>query len=129
VSGLSSFHGCDGCLRRSLDAVVLLLAVVSSLGRPSLPAGCCKLGKAHGPDVGKQKLACRANSVSVQEICWGRGQSLTDVRFAARSGGTVRGLAMSGLCHVWTAPSWQGLSSRLQVGRCSHVFGLFVRFT
>src|SRR5262245_65410279 len=30
--------------------------------------------------------------------------------------------SMSALCHVWTAPSWQGLSSRLQVGRCSHVF-------
>ena len=26
--------------------------------------------------------------------------------------------------HVWTAPSWQGLSSRMQIGRCSHVFGL-----
>jgi hypothetical protein len=26
--------------------------------------------------------------------------------------------------HVWTAPSWQGLSSRVQIGRCSHVFGL-----
>src|SRR5262249_15152730 len=37
-------------------------------------------------------------------------------------------LQMSASCHVWTAPSWQGFSSRLQVGRCSHVFGLFVRF-
>jgi membrane-bound lytic murein transglycosylase B len=26
--------------------------------------------------------------------------------------------------HVWTAPSWQGESSRRRVGRCSHVFGL-----
>src|SRR4029077_18256578 len=25
---------------------------------------------------------------------------------------------------VWTAPCWQGFSSRLQLGRCSHVFGL-----
>jgi hypothetical protein len=41
----------------------------------------------------------------------------------------IRDLAMSHMCHVWTAPSWQGFSSRLQVGRCSHVFGLFVRFT
>jgi hypothetical protein len=32
-----------------------------------------------------------------------------DVRFAPR---------------VWTAPSWQGLSSRRRVGRCSRVFGL-----
>src|SRR5262245_18141537 len=27
-----------------------------------------------------------------------------------------------------TAPSWQGFSSRLQAGRCSHVSGLFARF-
>src|SRR6266567_1468909 len=27
----------------------------------------------------------------------------------------------SGPGHVWTAPSWQGLSSRCSVGRCSHV--------
>ena len=33
------------------------------------------------------------------------------------------------LRHVWTAPSWQGLSSRRSAGRCSHVFGLRVRFT
>jgi hypothetical protein len=31
--------------------------------------------------------------------------------------------------HVWTAPSWQGESSRRVAGRCSHVFGLLVRFT
>src|SRR5262249_16673749 len=30
----------------------------------------------------------------------------------------------SASCHVWTAPRWQGFSSRLQAGRCSHVFGL-----
>ena len=36
---------------------------------------------------------------------------------------------MSALCHVWTAPSWQGLSSRPQAGRCSHVFGLLARRT
>ena len=32
-------------------------------------------------------------------------------------------------CPVWTAPSWQGKSSRRFAGRCSHVFGLLVRFT
>ena len=32
-------------------------------------------------------------------------------------------------CHVWTARSWQGQSSRRSAGRCSHVFGLLVRFT
>jgi hypothetical protein len=38
-------------------------------------------------------------------------------------------LDMSVKCHVWTAPSWQGFSSRLQAGRCSHVFGLLARHT
>jgi hypothetical protein len=33
------------------------------------------------------------------------------------------------MCHVWTAPSWQGFSARSQAGRCSHVFGLFARHT
>ena len=32
-------------------------------------------------------------------------------------------------CHVWTAPSWQGESSRRVAGRCSHVFGLLARHT
>jgi hypothetical protein len=31
--------------------------------------------------------------------------------------------------HVWTAPGWQGESSLCSIGRSSHVFGLFVRFT
>src|SRR5262249_24284443 len=72
---LASPHGHDSGLRRSLDAVALLLAVVSSLVRPLLRTRCCKLGKAPGPDVGQQKLACRVNSVSVQEICWGAEMS------------------------------------------------------
>ena len=46
-----------------------------------------------------------------------------------KSGQTGRPLAMSALCHVWTAPRWQGFSSRLQAGRCSHVFGLLARRT
>src|SRR6516165_864631 len=33
------------------------------------------------------------------------------------------------ICHVWTAPSWQGESSRRVAGRCSHVFGLLARHT
>src|SRR6516164_10406851 len=41
----------------------------------------------------------------------------------------ARTVGMSALCHVWTAPSWQGFSSRLRAGRCSHVFGLFARHT
>src|SRR5271165_247494 len=36
---------------------------------------------------------------------------------------------MSQKCHVWTAPSWQGESSRRSAGRCSHVFGLLARHT
>jgi hypothetical protein len=31
--------------------------------------------------------------------------------------------------HVWTAPSWQGESSRRRLGRCARVFGLSARFT
>ena len=31
--------------------------------------------------------------------------------------------------HVWTAPGWQGFSSRLRAGRCSHVFGLLAQHT
>ena len=31
-------------------------------------------------------------------------------------------------CHVWTAPSWQVKTSRRSIGRCSHVFGLLMRF-
>jgi Domain of unknown function (DUF4331) len=38
-------------------------------------------------------------------------------------------IAMSAQCHVWTAPSWQGIFSRCRLGRCSHVFGLWARFT
>jgi len=30
---------------------------------------------------------------------------------------------------VWTAPSWQELSSRLQMVGAPHVFGLLARFT
>ena len=37
--------------------------------------------------------------------------------------------SVSALCHVWTAPSWQGKSSRRIAGRCSHVFGLLARRT
>jgi hypothetical protein len=39
----------------------------------------------------------------------------------------IGGSAMSAKCHVWTAPGWQGESSRPQGGRCSHVFGLLAR--
>src|SRR5262245_54098482 len=57
------------------------------------------------------------------------GDSLRLCRLYPRKQTYTAHLYMSALCHVWTAPSWQGLSSRLQAGRCSHVFGLFVRFT
>jgi hypothetical protein len=30
---------------------------------------------------------------------------------------------------VWTAPGWQGESSRCSIGRSSHVFGLFARYS
>jgi hypothetical protein len=31
--------------------------------------------------------------------------------------------------HVWSAPGWQEESSLCSIGRSSHVFGLFARFT
>jgi DNA-binding XRE family transcriptional regulator len=50
---------------------------------------------------------------------------------AARPTSALRRKQMSGpseklvaMGHVWTAPSWQGESSRRRLGRCSHVFGL-----
>jgi hypothetical protein len=55
--------------------------------------------------------------------------SLGHVRFTPESGRRLALRGMSALCHVWTAPSWQGFSSRLQAGRCSHVFGLLARHT
>src|SRR5262249_29471775 len=58
-----------------------------------------------------------------------QGHPPMHVRFAPLKADKAQSVGMLALCHVWTAPSWQGLSSRLQVGRCSHVFGLFVRFT
>jgi hypothetical protein len=47
--------------------------------------------------------------------------SATPAEYAARE---LKVAAMSALGHVWTAPSWQGESSRRRLGRCSHVFGL-----
>ena len=35
----------------------------------------------------------------------------------------------SGMPRVWTAPSWQELFSRMQIGRCARVFGLSARLT
>ena len=42
-----------------------------------------------------------------------RGQ-IRNVRFTPESGHSQCNSRMSALCHVWTAPSWQELSSRLQ---------------
>src|SRR3974390_1518620 len=36
---------------------------------------------------------------------------------------------MPALGHVWTAPGWQGESSLCSIGRSSHVFGLFARYS
>ena len=43
---------------------------------------------------------------------------------AGSTGSALRAVRPPNL-HVWTAPSWQGKSSRYVAGRCSHVFGLF----
>ena len=70
----------------------------------------------------------------------GRVERLVDVRFGCVKSGRdalkfrcplyprkrtfAHAIKMSALGHVWTAPSWQGESSRRRLGRCSHVFGL-----
>jgi len=51
------------------------------------------------------------------------------VRFTPNSDWIDAAARSVATCHVWTAPSWQGFSSRLQAGRCSHVFGLLARHT
>jgi hypothetical protein len=50
--------------------------------------------------------------------------TFSDVCFAPISGHFNGVNAKSALCHVWTAPGWQELSSRRRLGRCCHVFGL-----
>jgi hypothetical protein len=42
---------------------------------------------------------------------------------------SMKGVAISLMGHVWTAPGWQEESSLCSVGRSGHVFGLFARFT
>ncbi len=49
---------------------------------------------------------------------------------ASNGAASQKGLAeATALSHVWTAPSWQGKTSRRLADRCGHVFGLLVRFT
>jgi len=36
---------------------------------------------------------------------------------------------MSAKCHVWTAPIGKSFLHVCSIGRCSHVFGLQMRFT
>jgi hypothetical protein len=57
------------------------------------------------------------------------GSSFARCPLCPESGQEADHLGMPAKCHVWTAPSWQGFSSRLQAGRCSHVFGLLARHT
>src|SRR5262249_20513654 len=94
-----------------------------------------------------QSLISRLSSeLAASGVCWSGGNSsmppssnvLRTVasasawRSAALSRSTIGPGVPAGanrMCHVWTAPSWQGFSSRLRAGRCSHVFGLLARHT
>jgi hypothetical protein len=53
-------------------------------------------------------------------VSWRR---LLNVRIAPRKRTQVGRRGMSEMCHVWTAPSWQGKSSRRIAGRCSVTYG------
>src|SRR5262245_19407982 len=84
--------------------------------RPDDPAEVCDLG-----------LTCRGCKPCTDRSLGERG--LIQMSALARLATQVGHLPRSEKCHVWTAPGWQGLSSRPQAGRCSHVFALFVRLT
>jgi hypothetical protein len=77
------------------------------------------------------EIGCARISVMAGAIAPFKGPN-TDEQDQLSPGRHIR-LATHGrsiqMCHVWTAPSWQGESSRRVAGRCSHVFGLLVRFT
>src|SRR6185312_8661892 len=56
-----------------------------------------------------------------------RFQQLAHVRFSPENEQVTALPRNDVMCHVWTAPSWQGETARRLAGRCGHVFGLFVR--
>src|SRR3954451_19136148 len=53
-------------------------------------------------------------SVWVNRYGYGRDRLSTDVRFPSNTDRKFSALGFVAMCHVWTAPSWQELSSRLQ---------------
>jgi hypothetical protein len=62
--------------------------------------------------------------------CCSSGRSRFDIAQGyERTAYSASRSSSSSKCHVWTAPSWQGLSLRLQACRCGHVFGLLARHT
>ena len=59
-----------------------------------------------------------------ESLKWSRSRPLHPPKRTSR--GQRRASAW---CHVWTAPGWQEFFHVCSIGRCSHVFGLFARFT
>jgi hypothetical protein len=54
-----------------------------------------------------------------------RSRSIFDFFNSIDARRTFDGMSKSAkCCHVWTAPGWQGKSSRRRLGRCCHLFGL-----
>jgi hypothetical protein len=90
---------------RAVRAGLELIAAVTALKAPA------PLQTRVGIATGMVVVGDLIGSGSAQELV-GETPNL-----AARLQGIAEG-------HVWTAPSWQGESSRRRVGRCSHVFGL-----
>ena len=82
----------------------------------------------HRPASKREEKPCQLGAVHTWHIAT-NADTVTLRPLSSRDRPSFAAVATAGMCHVWTAPSWQGFSSRLQAGRCSHVFGLFVRFT
>src|SRR6476659_9582767 len=78
------------------------------------------------PAAAPAQMVRSATGHSLQERPSGKSSY---VRCDAESGPSSASQRNDAKCHVWTAPRWQGFSSRLQLGRCSHVFGLLGRFS
>src|SRR5262249_33715600 len=100
--------------KRSHRRIRDLVAHTAFQGLDANEIGCVRISM-----MARSKTAPEKGRIQMSETSY---LQISHIRLATHG----RSIQMS---HVWTAPSWQGFSSRLQAGRCSHVFGLLVRFT
>ena len=94
---------------------------------PALPAHREQPG---GPEVTTRSSrasyceAAKFGSLNVRHRSIASVERSRHVGFTPNSGRMAATQLNDASGHVWTAPSWQGESSRRRLGRCSHVFGL-----